>query len=88
MRPGASEQGRDMNDHDTQHGSAGVRTYAVPHEELVEAALEDAAPSRGAVWAWFATGAMAVEKADGPAGIRSAAGLADAMLAEYDRRFP
>jgi hypothetical protein len=77
-----------MSDQDYQHGTAGTRTHAIPHEELVEAALEGAAPSRGAVWAWFATGAMAIERADGPAGVRSAAGLADAMLAEYDQRFP
>jgi hypothetical protein len=77
-----------MNDQDHLHGEAATRTHAIPHEELVEAALEGATPSRGAVWAWFATGAIALAKDDGPAGVRSAAGFADAMLVEYDRRFP
>jgi hypothetical protein len=76
-----------MNDQDHPYNAA-TRMHAVPHEELVEAALEGATPSRGAVWAWFATGALALEKGDGPAGVRSAAGVADDMLAEYDRRFP
>jgi hypothetical protein len=76
-----------MSDRDQQHGATSIRTHAIPHEELVEAALEGADPSRGAVWAWFAAGAIAGAKDDGPAGVSAAAGCADAMLAEYDRRF-
>jgi hypothetical protein len=76
-----------MNDHDHRDGSTAMRMRVVPHEELVEATLEGAAPSRAAVWAWFASGAIAVERGERPEDVRSAAGIADAMLAEYDRRF-
>jgi hypothetical protein len=72
---------------DQQHEHSAASAHPVPHEELVGAALEGAAPSRASVWAWFAAGAMALEKGVNPVGAPSAAGLADAMLAEYDMRF-
>jgi hypothetical protein len=77
-----------MSGQDDQPKVSTTRQHAVPHEELVEAALEDGAvPSRAAVWAWFAAGAIALETDGYPIGASSAADVADAMLAEYDRRF-
>jgi hypothetical protein len=73
---------------DQQHEHSAASARPVPHEELVGAALESAAPSRASVWARFAAGAIALEKGGHPVGAPAAAGLADAMLAEYDIRFP
>jgi hypothetical protein len=77
-----------MSGQDDRPKLSTIRQHALPHEEMVEAALEGAAPSRAAVWAWFAAGAIALEKGGYPVGAPSAAGLADDMLAEYDKRFP
>ncbi|HET6172605.1 MAG TPA: hypothetical protein VFD90_08370 [Gaiellales bacterium] len=65
------------------------RDLAPAHESLVEAALDSFdRPSRAAVWAQFAAAALAVVRDGSPLGAPDAAAVADALLAEYDTRFP